>query len=178
MTTAVEIRVADAPALAALRSRLCEILVDCVDNGASVHFLAPLDPADADAFWQRVERVAAEERCRVLVAADGSGAVVGTVQLELDTPPNQRHRAGVAKLLVHTDARRRGVGEALMRELEHVALAANRWMLTLDTVTGSDASRLYERLGWNLAGVLPRYALDPHGALTDASLYWKELVLG
>jgi GNAT superfamily N-acetyltransferase len=175
VTIEVETRIADAPVLAGLRSRLCEILVDCVARGASVHFLAPLDPADADAFWQRVERAVAEDRCRVLVAATADGTVAGTVQLLLDTPPNQRHRAEVAKLLVHSDARRRGIGETLMRELERVAREEHRWLLTLDTVSGGDAARLYERLGWSLAGVFPRYALDPFGELTDASLYWKEL---
>ena len=113
-------------------------------------------------------------RCILLVATTSDGDVVGTVQLDVDTFPNQPHRATVCKLLVHSSARRRGVGEALMAELERVALDAGRWMLTLDTATDA-AVRLYERMGWTFAGVLPRYAMNPDGSLTDTALYWKQL---
>jgi len=170
----VRVWTVDAPAFDAVRPRLCEILVDCVEHGASVGFLAPLDPAEADAYWQRIQRAVAEGRCVLLVAALGDGAVAGTVQLDVDTPPNQPHRATVGKLLVHTEARRRGVGEALMVGVEAAALAAGRWLLTLDTAT-DDAARLYERLGWTLAGVIPGYALNPDSTLTDTAYYWKEL---
>jgi GNAT superfamily N-acetyltransferase len=173
--TEVRVWPVDASALEALRPRLCEILVDCVHHGASVGFLAPLAPADADAFWRRVERAVAEARCVLLVGALDDGAVVGTVQLDVDTLPNQPHRATVSKLLVCTTARRRGVGEALMVGVERAALDAGRWLLTLDTAT-DEAERLYRRLGWSLAGVIPRYALNPDGTLTDTSYYWKELV--
>lgn len=160
--------------LAALRPRLTEILVDCVRHGASVGFLDPLDPAQADAYWARTEAAVAAGRCAVLVAElDGSG-VVGTVQLDVDTLPNQPHRATVSKLLVHTEARRRGVGEALMAELERVAGAAGRWLLTLDTAT-VEAERLYRRMGWTAAGPIPDYALNPDGTLTETVFYWKRL---
>jgi GNAT superfamily N-acetyltransferase len=157
-----------------LRLRLSEILIDCVEHGASVGFLAPLDPAASDAYWRRIERAVAEARCVMLVAALADGAVVGTVQLDIDTPPNQPHRATVNKLLVHSAARRRGVGEALMAGVERAALEAGRWLLTLDTAT-PDAERLYQRLGWTPAGVIPRYAFNPDCTFTDTALYWKEL---
>jgi GNAT superfamily N-acetyltransferase len=174
VTAAVRVWTVDAASMEAVRPRLCEILVDCVEHGASVGFLAPLDPADADAFWRRVERAVAEGRCLLFVAASGDGAVVGTVQLDIDTLPNQPHRATVCKLLVHSEARRRGVGEALMAGLERVALDAGRWLLTLDTAT-DDARRLYERMGWALSGDIPYYALNPDRTLTDTSFYWKVL---
>jgi GNAT superfamily N-acetyltransferase len=168
----------DASSAEAVRPRLCEILVDCVHNGASVGFLAPLAPADADAYWRRVEREVADGGCRLFVASLDDGmvpaAVAGTVQLDVDTLPNQPHRATVSKLLVHSASRRRGVGEALMLALERAALDAGRWLLTLDTATPA-AERLYRRMGWVFAGVIPRYALNPDGTFTHTSLYWKQL---
>lgn len=164
-----------ASSMEVVRPRLCEILVDCVQHGASVGFLAPFDPEDADAYWRRVERAVAEGQCVLLVAVSAGDSVVGSVQLDIDTPPNQPHRATVNKLLVHSAARRRGVGEALMAGLERVALQSGRWLLTLDTST-ADAERLYQRMGWILAGTIPRYALNPDSTLTDTSVYWKQLV--
>lgn len=160
--------------IAPLRPELCEVLIDCVRHGASVGFLDPLGTEDADLYWQRVERAVAERRCLLVVATLGGGAVKGTVQLDVDTLPNQPHRATVSKLLVHTSARRRGVGEALMAELERIALARGRRLLTLDTATG-DAARLYERLGWTAAGTIPGYALNPDSSPTDTTFYWKRL---
>jgi GNAT superfamily N-acetyltransferase len=157
-----------------LRPRLCEILIDCVQAGASVGFLAPLVPADADAYWERVERAACGGRCLLLVGTLGGGSVEGTVQLDLDTCPNQRHRATVSKLLVNTAARRRGLGAALMEAAERAALEAGRWLLTLDTATG-DAARLYARTGWRPAGPIPDYAMNPDGTLTATTFYWKRL---
>jgi ribosomal protein S18 acetylase RimI-like enzyme len=161
----------------ALRPRLSEILVDCVHHGASVGFLDPLEPAEADAYWQRVERAVADDRCVLLLAAPAEGGLAGTVQLHVDTLPNQRHRATVSKLLVHTSARRRGLGEALMRELEQVAADRGRRLLTLDTATG-DAARLYERMGWRAAGTIPGYAVNPDGSPTGTTFYWKALEPG
>jgi GNAT superfamily N-acetyltransferase len=166
----------DAGEVDTLRPRLGEILIDCVENGASVGFLAPLDPADADAYWRQVGRAVADRHCILLAAAD-NGDVVGTVQLDVDTLPNQRHRGTVGKLLVHTAARRRGVGKALMAELERAALDDGRWLLTLDTAT-PEAARLYERMGWTEAGVIPNDALNPDGSLTSTAFYWKVLIQG
>ena len=170
----MHVRKVDAAAMAAIRPRLCEILIDCVEHGASVGFLAPLDAAAADAYWGRIERAVAEERCLLFVATTADGSVAGTVQLDVDTLPNQPHRATVSKLLVHTAARRQGIGERLMAALEETAAEAGRWLLTLDTAT-DDAERLYRRLGWSRSGVIPSYALNPDGTLTDTVFYWKEL---
>jgi len=160
--------------LGSLLPRLSEILVDCVRNGASVGFLHPLAPADADAYWRRVAAAVAESRCVLLVGALDRGEIAGTVQLDVDTLPNQTHRATVSKLLVHSSARRRGLGEALMAGLEREALARGRWLLTLDTATGA-AARLYERMGWRAAGSIPDYALNPDSSLTGTTFYWKRL---
>jgi ribosomal protein S18 acetylase RimI-like enzyme len=165
----------DAASFASVRPRLGEILIDCVEEGASVGFLAPLGRAEADAYWRGVERAVAEGR-RVVLAGALEDEVAGTVQLDVDTFPNQPHRATVGKLLVHSGARGRGLGEALMAELERVALEYGRWLLTLDTATEA-AARLYRRMGWSLAGVIPRYALNPDGTLTDTAFYWKELAV-
>jgi ribosomal protein S18 acetylase RimI-like enzyme len=165
--------VVEADAISELRPRLGEILIDSVANGASVGFLDPLSAQDADAYWQRIERGAVDGRCVLFVGAL-DGEVAGTVQLDVDTFPNQPHRATVSKLLVHSTARRRGLGETLMAELEREAVARGRWLLTLDTATGA-AARLYERLGWSPAGTIPGYALNPDSSLTDTTFYWKRL---
>src|SRR5204863_6205643 len=132
--------------------------------------MAPLDHSAADAYWHRVGEAVATGRAILLAAADREGDVVGTVILDMDTPENQPHRATVMKLLVHSAARRHGVGQALMAELERQALAAGRWLLTLDTATLA-AARLYERTGWTPAGVIPNYALNPDGSLTDTCFF-------
>jgi ribosomal protein S18 acetylase RimI-like enzyme len=156
-----------------VRPALARILIDCVRHGASVGFLDPLSTADADAYWRGIEQAVADGRC-ILFAAALDGEVVGTVQLDVDTLPNQPHRATVSKLLVHTSSRGRGLGEALMSELERVALDRGRWLLTLDTATGA-AVRLYERMGWCGAGTIPDYALNPDSSLTPTTFYWKRL---
>jgi ribosomal protein S18 acetylase RimI-like enzyme len=157
-----------------LRPRLCELLADSVRHGASVGFLDPLDDELAQAYWRRIERAVAERRCVLLVATTPAGSIEGTVQLDVDTMPNQPHRAAVSKLLVHSTSRRQGIGEALMAELERCAAAAGRWLLTLDTASDA-ARRLYERMGWSAAGDIPNYALNPDGSLTETTFYWKEL---
>jgi GNAT superfamily N-acetyltransferase len=153
---------------------LTDVLTDCVEGGASVSFMLPLARDHAKAFWQRIARgVAAHERA-VLVAEDDDG-IFGTVQLILDLPDNQPHRADVAKMLVHRRARRRGVGAALMRAAETEARKRGRTLLVLDTVTGSDASRLYSRLGWTRVGDIPRYALWPQGGFCSTTYFYRNL---
>jgi ribosomal protein S18 acetylase RimI-like enzyme len=166
--------VLSAEAIGRERQRLGEILIDCVAAGASIGFLHPLSPADADAYFSRVERAVTAARAILLVGELEHGELAGTVQLDIDTLPNQPHRATVSKLLVHTSARRQGLGEALMRELERTALAAGRWLLTLDTATG-EAERLYERLGYSAAGTIPDYALNPDSTLTPTTFFYKRL---
>lgn len=154
---------------------LAAVLLDCVEGGASVSFMAPLAPEKAHAFWQGVaEGVARGERV-LLVAQEVGGAVVGTVQLLLAQPDNQPHRADVAKMLVHRRVRRRGIAQRLMAEVERAAREAGKTVLVLDTVTGGDAERLYERAGWQRVGVVPNYALMPDGALCGTTIFHKQL---
>jgi len=153
---------------------LAEVLVDCVEGGASVSFMQPLSRERAAAFWRRVaEGVEAGERA-LLVAEDAHG-VCGTVQLVFDLPENQPHRADLAKMLVHRRARRRGLGAALVRAAESAALDRARTLLVLDTVTGGDAERLYERLGWERVGVIPDYALFPAGGFCATTVFYRHL---
>lgn len=159
-----------------LTADLAAVLLDCVDGGASVSFMAPLAREKAEAFWRGVaEGVAAGDRA-LLVAEDGaSGEIVGTVQVVLRLPENQPHRGEVAKMLVRRSARRQGLGARLMRAAEEAARAAGKTLLVLDTVTGSDAERLYERLGWTRVGVVPGFALMPDGRPCDATILYKQL---
>ena len=153
---------------------LAEVLIDCVEGGASVSFMHPLSRERAVAFWSRVARgVAAGERA-LLVAEDEEG-ICGTVQLVLDLPENQPHRADLAKMLVHRRARRGGLGAALMRAAEAAARECGRTLLVLDAVTGGDAARLYERLGWVRVGDIPDYALFPQGGLCSTTVYYRNL---
>lgn len=153
---------------------LADVLIDCVESGASVSFMRPLSRERALDFWRRVARdVAAGERA-VLVVEDEHG-ICGTVQLILALPENQPHRADLAKMLVHRRARRQGLGAALMRAAERTALACGRTLLVLDAVTAGDAARLYERLGWVRVGDIPNYALMPDGAPCSTTYYYREL---
>ena len=141
---------------------LADVLIDCVEGGASVSFMHPLTRDRAVAFWRRVAQgVAAGERA-LLVAEDARG-LCGTVQLVLDQPENQPHRADLAKMLVHRRARRQGLGAALMRAAEATARECGKTLLVLDAVTGGDAARLYERLGWVRVGDDPRLRPDAAG---------------
>lgn len=160
---------------AAQLQQLADVLIDCVDGGASVSFMHPLTRDRALAFWQRVaDGVAAGERV-LLAAEDASGVIVGTVQLVLDLPENQPHRADLAKMLVHRRARRQGVAERLMRAAEDAARDAGRTLLVLDTVTGGDAERLYTRLGWERVGSIPDYALFPQGGHCATTVFYRRV---
>ncbi len=151
---------------------LAAVLADCVEGGASVSFMAGMSPDDAEAFWR--EATDAEDGRAILVAEDEAG-IFGVVQVIPAWPPNQPHRADISKLLVHRRGRRRGAAEALMVAAEDAARSMNRWLMTLDTVTGGSAERLYERLGWIRAGVIPDYALMPDGALCATTVFYKAL---
>ena len=170
----MHVRLVDPGAVARIRHRLGELLIDSVGHGASVGFLVPLNAEDADAYWRRIERKVADGVVVLFAASVGDGPVVGTVQLDIDTLPNQPHRATVSKLLVLSTARRQGVGEALMAQLERVAAERGRWLLTLDTAT-PEAERLYERMGWSASGVIPDYAMNPDRSLTPTTFFWKDL---
>ena len=154
---------------------LCDVLIDCVEGGASVSFMLPMTRAKAIGFWESVAASAAREERIVLVAEDEHAVIVGTVQVILNLPENQPHRGDLAKMLVHSRARRQGVGAALLEAAEANALGAGRTLLVLDTVSGSAAERLYVRHGWQRSGEIPDYALWPDGRYCATTYYYKFL---
>jgi GNAT superfamily N-acetyltransferase len=153
---------------------LVGVLIDCVEGGASVSFMQPLSYDRAAAFWRRVTDDVEAGRRALIVAEDEQG-ICGTVQVLLDQPENQLHRADVAKMLVHRRARRRGLGAALMQAAEATARKSGKLLLVLDTVTDGDAARLYQRLGWVRVGDIPRYALLPSGGLCSTTVFYRHL---
>ena len=153
---------------------LADILIDCVDGGASVSFMYPLTRDRAVAFWRRVAQGVATGD-RALVVAEDAHGLCGTVQLVLDLPENQPHRADLAKMLVHRRARQQGVGAALLAAAEQVARESGKTLLVLDAVTGGDAERLYERLGWVRVGSIPGYALFPRGGLCSTTVFYRNI---
>jgi ribosomal protein S18 acetylase RimI-like enzyme len=161
------------PTLAAL----AEILVEVVANGGSVSFMHPLAPDAAADFWTRSLAAAAAGK-RVVLGAWAAGEIAGTVTLDLDTPPNQPHRADIAKLMTRVRHRGRGVARALMLEAERRAVAHGRTLLTLDTAEEDGASGVYEGLGYRYVGTIPDYALKPLGGLTGTRLYYKRIGAG
>ena len=158
---------------AAQIDELADVLIDCVEGGASVSFMHPLSRDRAVAFWRRVAQGVAAGQRALLVADDARG-LCGTVQLALDQPENQPHRADLSKLLVHRRARRQGLGTALMRAAEATARECGKTLLVLDTANG-EAERVYERLGWERVGVIPGYALLPHGGPCGTTIYYRNL---
>lgn len=154
---------------------LADVLIDCVEGGASVSFMWPLSQDKAGAFWREVAEGVAHGERALLIAEDEAGAILGTVQLILAQPENQPHRADVAKMLVHRRARRQGVAQRLMAAVEEVARVEGKTVLVLDTVTGGDAERLYARAGWQRVGVVPNYALMPDGAFCGTTFFCKQL---
>lgn len=153
---------------------LCEVLIDCVDGGASVSFLRPMTRGKAEAFWQAVAASVGRAERLLLVAEDGNDDIVGTVQVIWAEPENQPHRGDLAKMLVHRRARRRGIGGALLAAAEQAARAAGRTLLVLDTAS-DDAERLYARRGWQRCGVIPDYALLPDGRPCATIVFYKSL---
>jgi GNAT superfamily N-acetyltransferase len=171
----VTVRRVAADEAAACIEPLADVLIDCVEGGASVSFMGPLPRETALAFWRGVaEGVARGERV-LLVAQEADGHIVGTVQLILAQPENQPHRADVAKMLVRRSARRRGIAQQLMAAVDAAAVAAGKTVLVLDTVAGGDAERLYQRSGWQRVGTVPNYALLPQGGLCATTYFHKQL---
>jgi acetyltransferase len=158
----------------AVRGELVELLRDAVAHGASVGFLEPLADDEAAAYWDGVFAEVDDGSRHLFVVRDGS-RVLGSVQLAVPAKPNARHRVAAEKLLVHTGARRRGLGTELMRAAEEAAGRLGRYLLVLDTRAGDPACRLYERLGYVRAGVIPGYALSPAGRPESAALYYRDL---
>jgi GNAT superfamily N-acetyltransferase len=165
----------DADGFAAAIPELAVVLVDAVDSGASVGFVHPFDEADARRWWQAVADGVAQGATLLWVARDDEG-VVGTVQIKLQLVyTNSRHRADLAKLLVHRRARGRGVGRRLLEAAERGAAQAGVTLLTLDTETGSPAEYLYRSAGWTELGVMPGHAADPAGVLKPTTYFYKPL---
>ena len=154
---------------------LSDVLIDCVEGGASVSFMLPMSRAKATAYWESVGASLARGERQLLVAEDDAGAILGTVQVLLDQPENQPHRGDVAKMLVHRRARKQGVGAALLAAAERSALEAGKTLLVLDTVTGSDGYRLYSHHGWQVCGEIPNYALWPDGRPCPTTVFYKAL---
>jgi GNAT superfamily N-acetyltransferase len=171
----VTVRRVGANEAAACLESLADVLIDCVEGGASVSFMLPIARETALEFWRKVADGVANGDRVLLVAEDGNGQIVGTVQMIIAQPENQPHRADIAKMLVHRKARRKGVGQRLMAEVERAAREETKSVLVLDTVTGGDAERLYERAGWQRVGDVPNYALMPTGEFCGTTFYCKQL---
>ena len=153
---------------------LSDVLIDCVEGGASVSFMLPMSRAKADAFWRSMSASVERGERLVVVAEDSDGTIVGTVQVILAQPENQPHRGDLAKMLVHRRARRQGIGAALLVAAERAALEAGKTLLVLDTAS-EEAERLYARHGWQRCGQVPDYALWPDGGFCATTIYFKSL---
>ena len=158
----------------AIRAGLRDLLVDVVNNGGSVHFMAPLQPQDAETFWDSAfASMAAGER--LMFAAFNRGVLVGTVTVILKSPPNAPHRAEIAKMMTLSSHRRRGIARALLRHAEREGLKHGKTLLTLDTSAEGGSAALYESEGFTFMGTMPRHAYRPHGGLCDTRFYYKHL---
>jgi ribosomal protein S18 acetylase RimI-like enzyme len=169
-----EIRIDVLAASPDIRAMLSGILIEVVANGGSVSFMHPLAPEAAGRFWDGALAAAARGE-RILLGAWDGATLAGTVTLLLDCPPNQPHRAEIAKLMTRMSHRGRGIAAALMHSAEALAIERGRTLLVLDTATDGGAAGLYEGLGYTLAGEIPDYALKPHGGLTGTLIYWKRI---
>ena len=174
MSQTIRVRALDSVDDRALRE-LGDVLIDCVEGGASVSFMFPMTRAKADSFWQDAAAGVARGARILIVAENEAGRIIGTVSVLLDLPENQPHRGDLAKMLVHRSARRLGVGAQLLAAAERAAVDAGRTLLVLDTVTGTDAERLYAANGWMRVGEIPNYALWPDGRECPTTVYYKEL---
>jgi GNAT superfamily N-acetyltransferase len=172
MSDAVHVRCLDAIGDREIQG-LSDVLIDCVEGGASVSFMLPMTRAKAEAFWRGVSASVARGE-RVVLAAEDAEGIIGTAQVILAQPENQPHRGDLAKMLVHRRARRRGIGEALLVAAERSALEAGKTLLVLDTAS-ADAERLYARQGWQRCGVIPDYALWPDGGFCPTTIFFKFL---
>jgi ribosomal protein S18 acetylase RimI-like enzyme len=159
-----------------IRRALSELLVQTVAGGGSVSFMHPLPLETADEFW-RNSLASASRGERIVLGAFEGESLVATVTLLLDLPPNQPHRAEISKMMTKPAHRCRGIATTLMRAAERLAIERGRILLVLDTAVEDGASGLYERLGFNLTGVIPDYAFKPHGGLTGTMIYWKRIAL-
>jgi ribosomal protein S18 acetylase RimI-like enzyme len=169
-----EFKIAPLNASPDITRELSEILIEAVASGGSVSFMHPLAPEAADSFWQG-SLASADRGERIILGAFDGERLIGTVTLLLDLPPNQPHRAEIAKMMTRISHRGRGVAKALMHTAESMAAEKGRTLLVLDTAVEDGASRLYGAMGFKLTGVIPDYALKPHGGLTGTMIYWKRV---
>ncbi|WP_027802196.1 GNAT family N-acetyltransferase [Paraburkholderia dilworthii] len=175
MTGTIDVRRIGAEEAMSYVDSLADLLIDCVEGGASVSFMLPISKETALRFWEQVANGVVRNERILLVAESPEGRLVGTVQLITALPENQPHRADVAKMLVCRAARRQGIAARLMAAIEKEARRAGKSVLVLDTVTGGDAGRLYERAGWQRVGDVPNYALMPDGSLCGTTFFHKQL---
>lgn len=157
-----------------IRAALGDMLIEVVANGGSVSFMHPLAPAEADSFWE-VSLAAAARGGRIILGAFDGESLAATLTLLLDCPPNQPHRAGLAKMMTRMSHRGRGIARALVQEAERLAIERGRTLLVLDTAVDGGPWPMYEGLGYTLGGIIPDYALKPHGGLTGTKIYWKRI---
>ncbi|KGD89980.1 acetyltransferase [Achromobacter sp. RTa] len=172
-----EVTLLSADGAGAMLADLAGLLHACVQDGASVSFVLPYEPADAQAFWRDKVLPAVGGGMLMLWVVRQDGRIAGSVQLDCDTPPNQPHRAEVRKLLVHPAFRRRGIARALLREAEAMAARQGRSLITLDTRTGDSAEPLYASMGYRTVGVIPGFSRDPRdaGKLDGTTIMYKQL---
>jgi GNAT superfamily N-acetyltransferase len=171
----VTVEALDPASYEAAISELAALLVDAVDGGASINFLAGATPEQTAGWWRARTDGVRSGRITLFVARDDDGRIIGTTLMERSSNPNSPHRAEIGKVIVHRSARRQGIATALMQAAEEHARGEGRWMLILDTVTGSAAAALYESLGWQTVGTIPGYALDTSGVPEAATYYYKDL---
>ena len=155
-------------------SGLCDVLIDCVEGGASVNFMWPMTRAKAERYWEAVAASLSRGERAVVVAEDDRGRIMGTAQAVWADAENQPHRADISKMLVSRNARRHGVGALVLAAAERAAFAAGRTLLVLDTAS-PEAERMYERGGWQRVGVVPDYAMWPQGGFCDTVFFWKRI---
>ena len=153
---------------------LADLIIEVVANGGSVSFMHPLSKKTAMAFWEN-SLAAADRGERIVLGARENGKLISTVTLLLNCPENQPHRAEIAKLMTSISKRGKGVARALVTEAEQIAIKKGRTLLNLDTAADEGAAGFYESLGFHKTGVIPDYALKPHGGLTDTIIYWKKI---
>jgi GNAT superfamily N-acetyltransferase len=170
----IVVRALDTAAAASGARALGRLLKACVDDGASVSFMPPFELADAETFYgRRAKDIAAGKR--VVLVAWLDGVMAGTVMLDLDTPPNQPHRLDLQKMLVSPNMRRRGIARVLLQAAETEARAAGRWLMVLDTTTGSAGDAVYRSMGWLEVGSIPDFAYNPDGSLSGTTLFYKKI---
>jgi GNAT superfamily N-acetyltransferase len=153
---------------------LCDVLIDCVEGGASVNFMRPMTQAKAEAYWRGIAESLRRNERALVIAADERGEILGTVQAVWAPQENQPHRADISKMLVKRSARRHGIGALVLAAAERAAFDAGKTLLVLDTAS-PEAERLYERSGWQRVGAVPKYALMPDGPFCSTVIFYKDL---